>query len=44
MIGDEDAEDELLSADQSLAAAAQDVSRFVQEQRLRGCLPSLRGG
>lgn len=42
MIGEEGAEEELLSADRSLAAAAAEVSSFVQAQRLRGCLPSLK--
>ncbi len=42
MIGEEGVEDELRSADQSLAAAAAEVSSFVQAQRLRGCLPSLK--
>ena len=44
MIGEDGAEDELLDADQSLAAAAAEVSSFVQAQRIRGCLPSLKGG
>jgi hypothetical protein len=44
MIGEEGSEDELLSADRSLAAAAAEVIAFVQEQRLRGCIPSLEGG
>lgn len=42
MIGEEGAEEELRTADRGLAAAAAEVSRFVQDQRLRGCLPSLK--
>jgi hypothetical protein len=42
MIGDDGAEEELLSADQSLAAAAAEVTAFIHAQRLRGCLPSLK--
>lgn len=42
MIGDDGVEEEeLLSADRNLAAAATEVTAFIQAQRIRGCLPSL---